>query len=302
MNDFWNKWIIILTITNLVIGYGLVWWGDKITTDNLKDNHNCSEIKINNYTAPNWWLYLFYLSLVFVISYLYLYPGLGNYLGKLNWTANGQYANEVKQYNIKYADKFNRYLADSVTNLARNTTALKTGKNLFVIYCSNCHQMNREEDSLLHYSNLADKDWLWGGEPQKIKETITHGRTGIMPAWDGVLDDAAITEIANYVMVLSGRQPLYQEKVAAGQEEFINYCQFCHGSDGKGDMKMGVPNLTDQIWLHLANKETVTDLGLEKGIERTIKEGFRNFMPPHGKILDQAKIHLLTSYIYSLSN
>ncbi|CAK0774819.1 Cbb3-type cytochrome c oxidase subunit [Gammaproteobacteria bacterium] len=299
MSDFWSEWIIVLTVTSLFTGYGLVWWGAKRSTDNV------SEDKLrpgyNDYSIPHTWLYLFYLSLLFFVVYFSLYPGLGKFTGVSKWTSQGQYDQERKQYNAQYADKFNQYLSRPITEVAKDQAAQQIGKRLFLAYCSNCHQVSKEEENL-HYPNLSDKDWLWGGEPERIKETIIKGRTGIMPAWGAILGEKEISEIANYVMTLSNRKPRDQEKVTVGHEKFVIYCQLCHGADGKGDPRVGVPNLTDQIWLHIASREVATDARLEAGIKQAIANGFVNSMPPHWKMLDQARIHLLASYVYGLSN
>ena len=39
--------------------------------------------------------------------------------------------------------------------------------------------------------------------------------------------------------------------VEAGQAKSAT-CMACHGMDGKGNVALGAPNLTDDIWLHAA--------------------------------------------------
>ena len=55
---------------------------------------------------------------------------------------------------------------------------------------------------------------------------------------------------------------------------------------------MGAPNLTDDIWLYG---------GSEDKIKETITKGRQGRMPAHGELLGEAKVHLLATYIYSLS-
>ena len=55
---------------------------------------------------------------------------------------------------------------------------------------------------------------------------------------------------------------------------------------------MGAPNLTDATWLHGAGEQAILE---------TINKGRQNQMPAHKDILSPAKIHLLSAYIYSLS-
>jgi cytochrome c oxidase cbb3-type subunit 3 len=78
---------------------------------------------------------------------------------------------------------------------------------------------------------------------------------------------------------------------AAGH--FATLCAACHGSDGTGNQAIGVPNLTDDIWLHGGRVED---------IETQIQNGRVNQMPAHAGLLSKEKIHLLGTYVYSLSN
>jgi cytochrome c oxidase cbb3-type subunit 3 len=174
------------------------------------------------------------------------------------------------------------------------------GQRLFLTYCASCHQSGGQ--GTLNYPNLTDQDWLWGGEPARIEETITMGRTGIMPAWGPILGEQGMVEIASYVMTLSDRKPADPSKVAAGKEKFGMYCTVCHGPEGKGNQQLGAPNLTDKTWLHISHREAATDAGLEAGIRRAVTGGFTNAMPTWGERLGQAKVHLLAGYVYSLSN
>jgi cytochrome c oxidase cbb3-type subunit III len=59
---------------------------------------------------------------------------------------------------------------------------------------------------------------------------------------------------------------------------------------------VGSANLTDDIWLYG---------GSSKQIEFTLRNGRNGKMPAHKEILGanaDAKIHLLATYVYSLSN
>ncbi|CAK0754337.1 Cbb3-type cytochrome c oxidase subunit [Gammaproteobacteria bacterium] len=308
MSEFWSVWVVVLTLGSLLTCYGLVGWTIKYEPEepdeeSEKMHHSCpswSDIHAYNHPVPRWWLYLFYSSSIFILIYFSLYPALGRLPGTLKWISQYQYVQESKQYRVHYAEKFNQYLARPIQEVAKDPTARQIGERLFLTYCTNCHQPTGHES--VHYPNLADKDWLWGGEPGQIEETITKGRTGIMPAWGPILGEKGAAETASYVMALSGQQPIDPSNVAAGKEKFMLYCAFCHGSDGKGDPQLGAPNLTDKIWLHVSSQQAATNTGLDAGIRQAINNGFNNSMPAHWKMLDQAKIHLLASYIYSLSN
>ena len=52
--------------------------------------------------------------------------------------------------------------------------------------------------------NLTDSDWLWGGAPENIKETITNGRNGVMPPFGPALGADGVKDVANYVRSMNG--------------------------------------------------------------------------------------------------
>ena len=237
MSEFWSQWVIIFLMLTLVSCYGLGWWFGAINVDERwDDEHHISyqrwgELRAANHPVPSYWSFMFYLSAIGAGFYLILYPGLGNLPGKLNWTATRQYEIEHTQYTTLYIEKFNQYFRQSVPELAKDAAALKIGKRLFSAYCSNCHN---NPGGNLQAPNLTDQDWLWGGNPEKIEETITKGRTGVMPGWETILGTTGINELTNYVMTLAGRNPIDPTLVSAGREKFARYCYFCHGRNGHG--------------------------------------------------------------------
>jgi len=58
--------------------------------------------------------------------------------------------------------------------------------------------------------NLTDAIWLYGGSQERINETVTYSRFGVMPAWSeeyrsaGGLSRAEINMVAAYVHQLGG--------------------------------------------------------------------------------------------------
>jgi cytochrome c oxidase cbb3-type subunit 3 len=109
---------------------------------------------------------------------------------------------------------------------------MATAKNLFGASCSTCH--GSDARGARGFPNLADNDWLWGGEDQTVYETIANGRHGVMPALGAVLGDTGVNEVASYVLSLSGRQAP-ADWVAAGKERFATICAACHGADARGN-------------------------------------------------------------------
>ncbi len=243
-----------------------------------------------NNPLPRWWLNLYYLSLAFGIGYLLLYPGLGAYQGYKHWSQNGQYEEEVKKARDTYGPLYDRFLHQDMKALAKDPEAHKIGARLFATYCTVCH--GSDARGARGFPNLTDHDWLYGGEPEQIKESITTGRQGGMPPWGEVLKKEEIAEAAQYVLSFSGRQT-DAGMASRGKEIFAKNCAVCHGQDAKGNPQIGAPNLTDDIWLYGGSKERIIE---------SITFGRSGQMPAHKNFLDEAKIYLLAAYIYGLSN
>jgi len=252
------------------------------------------DIREYNNPLPRWWTYMFVITIVFALVYLVLYPGLGSNPGKLGWTSVGQHKAEVDKGNAETAPIYAKFMSMSPEEVAKDAQAMAIGERLYSNNCAQCHASDAHGNK--GFPNLTDGDWLHGGTTDKIKETITGGRIGNMPpmaAAVGSADD--VKNVAQYVLSLSG-SPHDSARAALGAEKFA-VCAACHGPDGKGMQAVGSANLTDNIWLHGFGEKAITDM---------VNNGKTNVMPAQaiangGKLTD-AQIHVLTAYIWSLSN
>jgi cytochrome c oxidase cbb3-type subunit 3 len=241
-----------------------------------------------NNPLPRWWMWLFYITIVFSLGYLVVYPGLGSFGGTFNWTSTNEYDAEIKQANAEYGPLFDKYLKVDIATLSKDPKANAMGQRLFLNDCAQCH--GSDAGGAKGFPNLRDKDWLYGGDPVTIETTILGGRNGVMPALGAAIGgEPGIKEVANYVRSLSGLQ--HDAKLAeAGKAKFA-ICAACHGTEAKGNPAMGAPNLTDAIWLYGSSEETISE---------TIRNGRNNMMPAQKERLGEAKVHLLAAYVYSL--
>lgn len=293
-SQFWNLWVIGLTLANILACWWLIRWtskkraGEAGTGETTGHQWDETLAEYNN-PLPRWWLWLFYITLVFGLVYLVLYPGLGSFRGLLNWTHQGAYEQEMQAAEQKYGPLFAKYAGTPVAQLAGDPAALKIGRRLFVNYCAACH--GSDAGGGPGFPNLRDKDWLYGGDAATLTATILDGRNGVMPAWGPVLADKGVDEVTAYVLHLSGREA-DPGRVSAGRSLYATYCVACHGADGKGNPALGAPNLTDSVWLY----------GGSPGVIRqSIAQGRNGRMPAHRNFLGEDKVHLLATYIYSLS-
>lgn len=294
-SGFWNWFIIVPTLAGIVGLFLLNRWMTEPPRKGEEKPETMGHVwdgdlaEYNN-PLPRWWLNMFYITLVFGLGYLVLYPGLGTFAGVLGWTSKGQYEGEVKVADERYNPLYEQYLKEDIAVLVQNKEALRTGERLFVNYCTVCH--GSDARGATGFPNLRDGDWLWGGEPAAIKTSIMQGRTGMMPPWGPALGPEGVKNVAQYVITLSGRPALDTVAVAAGEEKYRQLCVACHGPEGKGNPMLGAPNLTDDIWLYG---------GSLAAISASIEKGRTGRMPAHAEFLGEAKSHLLAAYVYSLS-
>jgi cytochrome c oxidase cbb3-type subunit 3 len=102
----------------------------------------------------------------------------------------------------------------TVANYVRSLSGLPTrqgydataGRKIFVENCVACHGDAGKGNQEVGAPNLTDAIWLYGPDEATIIQTITNGRSGVMPAWTGRLDPSTIKAMAVYVHSLGGGQ------------------------------------------------------------------------------------------------
>lgn len=286
--------VTLVSILNILACGWLIWWAMRSRPGEVAQGevtgHSWDDGQLAEYNnpLPRWWLWMFYITIVFALIYLLLYPGLGNFKGLLGWTEVGEYEAEMAQADERYGPIFAAYAARDLTDLAKDEQALKVGQRLFVTYCAQCHGSDAKGAS--GFPNLADNDWLYGGEPEAIKTSILNGRNGIMPpmaAAVGTEDD--VDNVVAHVLSLNGT--LSESAGAVGKEKFQTLCGACHMPTGQGNPALGAPNLTDKVWLYGGSRGAV---------KKAITQGRQGMMPAHKEFLGEDKVHLLAAYVYSL--
>jgi cytochrome c oxidase cbb3-type subunit 3 len=292
-SPFWEIYISVMTIASIIACAVFLRSqsskkvpGKVATTGHVWDE----DLAEWNNPLPSWWRWLFYITIVFSLLYVVLYPGLGIFGGTLKWSAVGQYEQEQKRAEATFGPIYAKYAGMDVEKVAADPAAMAIGQNLYLNYCAQCHASDARGSK--GFPNLTDGDWLYGGDPKAIKETILVGRNGVMPPMGAALGAEGTKDVAHYVMSLSGA-PADSIRVARGKEKFLQTCAACHGAEGKGNHALGAPNLTDKVWLHGSG---------EAAIIETINNGRNNQMPAWKDFLGEQKIHVLAAYVWGLSN
>jgi cytochrome c oxidase cbb3-type subunit 3 len=188
--------------------------------------------------------------------------------------------------------------------LVRFATA--QARPLYAQHCAACHGPDMHGNPALGAPNLTDAIWLYGeGRIFDIERTLLYGiRSGEdkahnetdMPSFGlrGILSDAQISNVVQYVLQLSGR-PYEAEAANEGRVVYAGTgnCGDCHGPDARGNSDYGAPDLTRNVW---------NSGGDPHSLYTTIYFGQHRIMPAWGGSLRLEQIRALATYVYAVSH
>lgn len=173
--------------------------------------------------------------------------------------------------------------------------AMPGAHRLFEDNCAACHGMNGTGGP--GFPDLADKTWLWGGDPATVAETITIGingtdpdtRVAAMPSFDW-MSEADRKTLATWVSELPSGKAAKDDPAA---KLFADNCATCHGDNAGGGLDNGAPSLTDKAVLFGQDEATVM---------QTLAKGRSSTMPSWTYRLTPQEINLLALYVTRLSS
>ncbi len=293
MTSFWSWWIILLTTTNVVLVTWLL-FANRTTTlgGGQTTGHIYDGIEEYDNPLPGWWFQMFVVTIVFAVGYVAYYPGMGNFKGFGGWTSLGEYQEEMAEAETKYGPIYAKFNTMSVEDVAKDEQAVQMGQRIFSNNCSLCH--GSDARGSFGFPNLTDGSWLYGGTADAIKTSVSEGRKGQMPAWGAVIGEQGVTDVTAYVRSLSGLETdADANQLASGKKVYDATCSACHGTDGTGNQALGAPNLADNSWLYGSSPARVA---------YTIRTGRNGVMPAWKDIIGEDRVHLVSAYIYSLSD
>lgn len=294
MSEGMNWLVIALALINVI---GVVWLlmatakgrpEDKDATATTGHSWDGDLVEYNK-PLPRWWLWLFLGTVAFSIVYLVLYPGFGKYEGTLGWNQTKDHDRDVAAAEAKAQAILSRFRDQPLTTLAADLEAQGIGRNVFANNCATCH--GSDGRGFPGFPNLADNDWIWGGAPEQVLTTIREGRIAAMPALGAALGETGVSEVVNHVRALSGL-PHDRRLAEAGAARYATLCIACHGPDGTGNVVLGAPNLTDDVWLYGSDPAVIA---------QSINYGRNGQMPAHGPILGEDRVRLVAAYVLHLS-
>ena len=299
-NEFWPWYVGAISLVSILACALLLWIAGKATVNaqpgHIEDNttgHVWDEnLRELNNPLPRWWMWLFILTVIFSLAYLVFFPGLGSFKGTLNWSSTEtEHKQDVSNLRAQVAPLYATFSTQPIETLAKDPRALALGERIFMNNCAQCHGSDARGGN--SYPNLTNGNAAWLGErgATHIVNTVTNGRTGVMPALGATVGgEEEIRALAQYVLSLSG-SPHDTIKAFNGKKLYAT-CAACHGIDGKGNKALGAPNLADDNWLYAWGEESIVN---------AIKNGKNNVMPAQAPKLSPEQIHVVAAYVLSLS-
>ena len=121
----------------------------------------------------------------------------------------------------------------------------------------------------------------------RVSQMMPFGR-------DKMLQPAEVDNVVDYVRTLSdpsAAKDLKPGNLAAGKTTFDASCASCHGRDGKGNVEVGGPDLTDRNWIYGGDAQSIV---------ASVWSGRQGLMPSWEGRLTAAERKILALYVVSL--
>jgi len=267
--------------------------------------HEWDGIRELNNPMPRWWVWTFYVTILWAIGYVVVYPAIPMLTsatkGYLGYSSRAELQQDLDQAKAGQAKFHEMIAAKSVEEIdadpALREFAIAGGASAFKVNCATCHGSGASGGP--GFPNLNDDDWLWGGDLQSIQTTIAHGirfdedadtHVSEMPAFGDILNKDQTKEVAAYVWGLTNT-PSDPALATAGKQIFLDNCAACHGEDAKGKAEMGAPDLADAIWLKGRGEEAII---------RQVTTPKHGVMPAWSARLGDTTVKELTIFVHSL--
>ena len=292
MSGFWSVWVMVLACVTVGVSLFLFFWAIWMRIPTVEDGttghvwaHGALREAVR--PLPWWWVLISAGAFLFGVLYLSLYPGFGNFAGRIGWTSQGEHQRHAAENNARLEARIAPLRELSFEQLAAHEEAVGMGHRLYLDNCAACHGAGAHGNHAMGAPDLTDADWLYSGDSETILTSILDGRNGVMPPLGGALGANGTNEVAAYVVSRLGTQ-VPADWAAAGKTRFDTICAACHGVDGRGNPALGAPNLVDESSLYGSNIESVV---------ATVRDGRSGVMPAWRQRLSVDEARLITAWI-----
>lgn len=151
--------------------------------------------------VPPWFSYLFYVTIIFAVIYLFNFHVFD---GKLQ---EQEYADEMVVAENLRAEllKSGALINEETVTFVNDPAVIESGKTIFSTYCISCHA---PDGGGLIGPNLTDDYWINGGGIKNIYRVISNGVLAKgMLSWKQQLNPKQIQDVASFVISLKGTKP-----------------------------------------------------------------------------------------------
>lgn len=173
--------------------------------------HTYDGIQEYDQRLPNWWLWTFYVAIIFSVYYW-----MSWYQSEVEMSDADRVQNALDEIaDTKLAMSIGTLDNEKLWAFSRNEEFVAAGEHTFMANCISCHGQDLQGGI---GPNLTDDEWIHGGEPMNVINTVTNGVLDKgMQAWGGILGDKGVAEVVAFV--LSHHEPPESSADDNGTEE-----------------------------------------------------------------------------------
>jgi cytochrome c oxidase cbb3-type subunit III len=170
---------------------------DELTGDNILAGHEYDDIKELDNRLPRWWLWLFIITIVWGVVYLFLFD-----VFKVAPHQQEEYQKEVAEAGI---NPMQAAELDTTLVALTDPASLTAGKEVFDKQCVACHLAQGQGKI---GPNLCDTFAIHGCGFKDVYKVITIGvpEKGMI-SWKTQLSKDQIVKVASYILTLKGTNP-----------------------------------------------------------------------------------------------
>ena len=276
-------------------------------TGRTTTGHEWDGLKELNTPLPKWWFWTFVATVIWGIGYAVVYPSVPwintYYPGLIGYSQRATVTAEVKALEARRSGVMDKLRSVPLSEVKKDealyAVAMAAGRLTFAENCQACHGAGGAGRP--GFPALAGDAWIWGGSMAAIQQTITYGirnahpesRVSQMPRYgvDGLLKDAEIDAVTDFVMTLYRPAEAAGAGAAKGAEVYAENCAACHGDKGEGRREIGGPALRSSVHLYGDTRAAV---------RAQIANPKQGVMPNWNTRLDEATIRAVTLYVHGL--
>ncbi len=167
--------------------------------------HEYDGIRELDNSLPPWWKYLFYVSIVFAVVYLYRYHVAGS--APLSAEEYKQEMATAELERMAYLEEASNLVNETSVVALTASSELESGRKVYTNLCVPCHGSLGEGKATLG-PNLTDDYWIHGGSIKDIFKTVKYGVQGkAMISWQDQLSPRQMQEVSSYILTLQGTNP-----------------------------------------------------------------------------------------------